>query len=219
MPLLTLLAAVIGFTVGYRLKDILHGKNDPNNDIPKVNNAILPRTTDEPIHTAAPNTAFSLHCIDAVFRQFNVPLKSEYSFSRLLNTIEQDSYTSILKHIDSNISSPQELLHYLENEEFNTMQFEITASSSEPYLTDDSLNKILENNGVEYSQLNTAGDKVKFLLILAQGKGIKRFKELFGSDLNFFIDKSKSSTDNDNDINFIYDSIKSTIHKRLEFLS
>ena len=142
-------------------------------------------------------------------------MTSDYSFSRLLDAIEKDSYVSLLKHIDKKITSANELFHFLEDEKLNITYFEITDSEGEPYITQDVIDAILENKNVDYSHLKTIGEKVNFLLILAQGTGTKRFQESFGTDLTTFLNKYKSGQKAD----VVFEEIKTTVHNRLEFMS
>lgn len=208
-----ILAAVLGFGIGYKLKECLC-KKEKSSDQPDVKSIIH----EFPNGTGAmqPNdTLFSLNSIKELFCRFNIPLTSDYSFSRLLDAIEKDAYVTILRHIDTNIASPDELFQYLNNEKFNVSHIEIVKSSGDPYLTQDIVNKLLEENRVDYTHLKTIEEKVEFLLILAQGKGTKRFQESFGSDLTTFINKYGKGEKTD----VLFESIKTTIRNRLEFLS
>lgn len=208
-----ILATALGFGIGYKLKECLC-KKEKSSDQPDVRSIIH----EFPDGTGAmqPNDSlFSLHSIKELFGRFNVPLTSDYSFSRLLDAIEKDAYVTILRHIDTNIASPDELFQYLNNEKFNVLHIEMVKSSGEPYLTQDIVNKLLEENRVDYTHLKTIEEKVEFLLILAQGKGTKRFQESFGSDLTTFINKYGKGEKTD----ILFESIKTTIRNRLEFFS
>lgn len=208
-----ILAAVLGFGIGYKLKECLC-KKEKSSDQPDVRSIIH----EFPNGTGAmqpDDSQFSLHSIEDLFGRFNVPLTSDYSFSRLLDAIEKDAYVTILRHINTNISSPDELFQYLNNEKFNVSNIEMVKSSGEPYLTQDITNKLLEENRVDYTHLKTIEEKVEFLLILAQGKGTKRFQESFGNDLTTFLNKYKKGEKTD----VLFGSIKTTIRNRLEFLS
>lgn len=208
-----ILAAVLGFGIGYKLKECLC-KKEKSSDQPDVRSI----TPEFPNGTGAmqPNDSlFSLNSIKELFCRFNIPLTSDYSFSRLLDAIEKDAYVTILRHIDTNIASPDELFQYLNNEKFNVSHIEMVKSSGDPYLTQDIVNKLLEENRVDYTHLKTIEEKVEFLLILAQGKGTKRFQESFGSDLTTFINKYGKGEKTD----VLFESIKTTIGNRLEFLS
>lgn len=209
-----ILAAVLGFGMGYKLKDCLC-KEKKSSDLPDIKN-LLPESPKASKYNTAQNseTLFSLHSIDKLFSRYNIPLTSDYSFSRLLNAMEKDSYVAILKYIDTSIASPNELFHYLNNEEFNVSSIEdIKSSSGEPYLTQDVVNTLLEDNNVNNTHLKTIEEKVQFLLMLAQGKGVKRFQESLGNALSSFLDKYKKGENTD----IVYESIKTTIHNRLGF--
>lgn len=127
--------------------------------------------------------------------------------------MEKDSYVAILKYIDASIASPNELFHYLNNEEFNVSSIEVIKSSGEPYLTQDVVNTLLEDNNVNNTNLETIEEKVQFLLMLAQGKGVKRFQESLGNDLSSFLDKYNKGENTD----IVFESIKTIIHDRLGF--
>ena len=220
MPIIPILfAAVFGFALGCKFKDCLCKKNGFKKG-PKIpasrNQLVHPSNSEQTIKQPSPEHSieFSLQSLDAIFKQYNIPLKSDYSFSRLLNTIEQESYISLMKYIDENISSPIELSKFLEEDNFNATNFEIKQSSGEPYIAENDINTILSNNGIDHTNFNTSSDKIKFLLICAQGKGTKRFQESFGNDLSLFLEKLKKNENSD----VLYNSIKETIHHRLDFL-
>ena len=122
---------------------------------------------------------------------------------------------SLLKHIDKEISSPGELYRFLEEESLNVTDFEFSNSTGEPYISEDGVNTILESKEVNHSNLKSIDEKIKFLLILAQGKGVKRFQESFGNDLATFLNKYKDGENTE----VIFEEIKSTVHNRVEFLS
>lgn len=207
-------AAVLGFGAGYKLKDCLCKKENPT---VKPNTHIKENHNDtaDVIPARLMDSMFSLHRIEKIFRQFNVPLTSDYSFSRLLDVMERDSYISLLRYVDQEISSPSELSYYLENERLNIVNFEITNSDGEPYISHDGVNAILDDQEVDYSHFKTLEEKVEFLLTLAQGKGTKRFQESFGNDLAAFFHKYNMGEDTA----IVFDGIKATVHNRLEFLS
>lgn len=209
-----LFATVFGFGLGYKFKDCLCTKEKCSTR-PNINTPKRPDASPNASTIQHNNSRFSLNGIEHLFSQFNVPLTSDYSFSRLLDAIEKDSYVSLLKHIDKKITSANELFHFLEDEKLNITDFEITDSEGEPYITQDVIDAILENKNVDYSHLTTIGEKVKFLLILAQGTGTKRFQESFGTDLTTFLNKYKSGQKAD----VVFEGIKTTVHNRLEFMS
>lgn len=206
-------AAALGFGLGYKLKDCLCRKEKTSN-LPDIR-SLTQEHPNASTTTSRSDTVFSLHSIDKLFSQFNIPLTSDYSFSRLLDAIEKNSYVSLLKNIDTRITSPDELFCFLENAKFDVASFEIVNSNGEPYLTQDNVNTILEKNSVEYTHLKTIEEKVNFLLMLAQGKGVKRFRESFGNDLTLFLNKYSKGEKTD----VVFESIKTTIHNRLEILS
>lgn len=208
-----ILAAVLGFGMGYKLKDCLC-KGKKSSDLPDIKN-LLPKSPKASKNDTAQKseTLFSLHSIDKLFSRYNIPLTSDYSFSRLLDAMEKDSYVAILKYIDASIASPNELFHYLNNEEFNVSSIEVIKSSGEPYLTQDVVNTLLEDNNVNNTNLETIEEKVQFLLMLAQGKGVKRFQESLGNDLSSFLDKYNKGENTD----IVFESIKTIIHDRLGF--
>lgn len=212
--ILILFSATLGFGLGYKLKDCLCKKDNPSilpND-PSQNHS---DETQNVVATPIVNPGFSLCSIEKLFGQFNIPLTSDYSFSRLLGAIEKDTYVSLLKHIDKEISSPGELYRFLEEESLNVTDFEFSNSTGEPYISEDGVNTILESKEVNHSNLKSIDEKIKFLLILAQGKGVKRFQESFGNDLATFLNKYKDGENTE----IIFEEIKSTVHNRVEFLS
>ena len=214
-PIITILfATALGFGIGYKLKDCLCKKGKPSiyptikvQDSPDITHGVVPKLRND--------SGFSLHCLDKVFIQYNIPLTSDYSFSRLLDAIEQDSYVSLLRHIDNHIKSSDDLFHFLEDENLNISNFDLSDSKGEPFIYLDGVDAILESKKVNYSHLNSIEEKIKFLLILVQGKGVKRFQESFGNDLATFLSKYRAT----GNTAVIFDSIKSTVHNRLEFLS
>lgn len=209
-----LFAAMLGFGLGYKLKDCLCKKDNPSiqpNDPSQNHSDESPNV----VATQIVNSGFSLRNIEKLFGQFNIPLTSDYSFSRLLDAIEKDTYLSLLKHIDKEISSPGELCHFLEEKNLNVTDFEFGNSTGDPYISEDGVNTILESKEVHHSNLKSIDEKIKFLLILAQGKGVKRFQESFGNDLATFLNKYKDGENTE----VIFEEIKSTVHNRVEFLS
>ena len=208
-----ILATVLGFGIGFKLKECLC-KKEKSSDQPDVR-SIIHEFPNGAGAMQQNDSMFSLHSIEELFDRFNVPLTSDYSFSRLLDAIEKDAYVTMLRHIDANISSPDEFFLYLNNEEFNVSHIEMVKSRGDPYLTQDIVNKLLEENGVDYTHLKTIEEKVEFLLILARGKGAKRFRESFGSDLTTFINKYGKGEKTD----VLFESIKTIIRNRLDFLS
>lgn len=209
-----LFAAVLGFGLGYKLKDCLC-KKDTRPVQPNIKIQAYPEDTPNVPSSPRKESGFSLHSLDKLFIQYNIQLTSDYSFTRLLDAIEQNSYVSLLKHIDEQIQSPKELFQFLEDEKLNISNFDIGDSRGEPYISQDSVNAILESKHVNHSHLKTIEEKIKFLLILAQGKGTKRFQESFGNDLATFLNKYRAEEKTD----VVFDGIKSTVHNRLEFLS
>lgn len=208
-----LFTLALGFGLGYKLKDCLCKKDNPS-----IQPNIKTQTYPNVISNVAPspqNSDFSLHSLNKLFIQYNIPLTSEYSFSRLLDAIEQDSYISLLKHIDNQIKSPDDLFHFLEDENLNITNFDFDNSIGEPYISKESINTILESKQVNHSHLNTIEEKIKFLLILVQGRGTKRFQESFGNDLATFLCRYKARENTA----VVFEEIKSTVHNRLEFLS
>lgn len=206
-------AAAFGFGIGYKLKDCLCKKD--NSNIPKIHIQDASDTSSKTTSNRKRLNDFSLQSIAKVFSQYNVPLTSSYSFSRLLDVIERETYISLLKHIDQRISTPNELFSFLENEKLDVITFEIANSDGAPYISDDTVNNLIAEKKVDISSLNTIEEKVRFLLILAQGAGTKRFQESFGNDLNAFIDRYQKEENS----NSIFVGIKNTVHNRLEFLS
>lgn len=215
LPVIQILfVGALGFGLGYKLKDCLCKKDKPSAqpnikviEYPEVNSNVVPGSRND--------SRFSLHCLDKLFIKYNIPLTSDYSFSRLLDAIEMDSYVSLLKHIDNQIKSPDDLFHFLEDENLNISDFDIGDTKGEPYISQERVNAILESKQVDYANLNTIEEKIKFLLILVQGKGTKRFQESFGNDLATFLSKYKAGEN----AALIFDGIKTTVHNRLEFLS
>lgn len=210
-----LLAAAVGFTVGWKLKDCLCKKKGTAH---KSQSTSRMYSNDTGISSKESNdmtSRFSLYSLELVFNQYNIPITSDYSFSRLLDAIEKNAYVKLLTHIDCEIISSKSLYEFLENENFNITNFKMLNSTKEPYLTEEGLIKIFEKEGMDYSQLETPQEKVEFLLALAQGKGTKRFQKSFGNDLSNFIDKYNLGEDTE----VLFNSIKSTVHSRLEFLS
>lgn len=207
-----LLATALGFGIGYKFRDCIC-KKDKYQIQPDTNE--YSDDTQNVASTPQVNSGFSLQRIENIFRQYNVPLASDYSFSRLLDVIEKESYVSLLKHIDKEISAPNELFHFLEDEQFNVKNFVINNSDGKPFVTVEYVNKLLENKGINYSHLKTIEEKVEFLLVLAQGTGTKRFQESFGNDLATFLHLFETGED----ISIVFEEIKSTVHKRLDFLS
>lgn len=214
-PVLPILfAAALGFGLGYKLKDCLCKKDKPSvrpnikaHEFPEVTTDITPKTQIE--------SGFSLHNLDKLFIKYNIPVTSEYSFSRLLDAIELDSYVSLLRHVDNQIKSPDELFHFLEDENLNINNFDLGDSKVEPFISKERVNDIFEKKNVSHSHLNSIEEKIKFLLILVQGKGTKRFQESFGNDLASFLNKYKAGENTF----VLFDGIKTTVHNRLEFLS
>lgn len=209
-----LFATVLGFGFGYKLKDCLC-KKESSCAQPDIRIQEFPDAYSNASTIPQNDSHFSLHGIDKLFSQFNIHLTSDYSFSRLLDAIEKDSYVSLLKHIDKEITSTDELFRFLEDDKLSIINIEITNSDGEPYITQDVVNTILEKKNVDYSHLKTIEDKIKFLLILAQDTGTKRFQESFGTDLATFLNKHKSRESSE----FVFERIKKTVHNRLEFLS
>lgn len=209
-----LFAAALGFGLGYKLKDCLCKKDKPSVQ-PNIKVPVYPEVNPNVASGSRNDSSFSLHSLDKLFIQYKIQLTSDYSFTRLLDAIEQNSYVSLLKHIDEQIQSPKELFHFLEDEKLNISDFDLGDSRGEPYISQDSVNAILESKQVNHSHLKTIEEKIKFLLILAQGKGTKRFQESFGNDLATFLNKYKAEEKTD----VVFDGIKSTVHNRLEFLS
>ena len=210
-----LLVAVLGFTVGWKLKDCLCKKNSVIHQSQSTSGMHSNDTEFSSKESNDMTSRFSLYSLELVFNQYNIPITSDYSFSRLLDAIEKNSYVKLLTHIDCEILSQKSLYEFLENENFNIANFKILNSTKEPYITEEGLIKIFEKESLDYSLLKTPQEKVEFLLSLAQGKGTKRFQKSFGNDLSNFIDKYNLGEDTE----VIFNSIKSTVHSRLEFLS
>lgn len=215
LPVIQILfVGALGFGLGYKLKDCLCKKEKPS-----IQSNIKVQDSTEVSHSVARSPqsepGFSLHSLDQLFIKYNIPLTSDYSFTRLLDAIELDSYVSLLKFIDNQIKSPNDLVHFLEDENLNIFDFDLGDTKGEPFISQDRVNAILESKQVDYSNLNTIEEKIKFLLILVQGKGTKRFQESFGNDLATFLSKYKAGEN----AALIFDGIKTTVHNRLEFLS
>lgn len=220
-----LCAAALGFAIGSRYKDCLCKKKQSgnNNKTQNVSFDTTKKSSTNPTGNFNREDAkyggtldgFSLKSISNVFKQFNVPLSSSNSFSLLLDTIERSSYKILLEKILFKATSPKLFYDFLCNKDFNIVQFEISGASGAPIISDSELNKILGNENIDYSALNSPKEKIELLLALFQGKGTKRFQESFGSDLSTFIELYESGQS----VDTLYNNIMSTIKRRLDFLS
>ena len=88
-----LFAAMLGFGLGYKLKDCLCKKDNPSiqpNDPSQNHSDESPNV----VATQIVNSGFSLRNIEKLFGQFNIPLTSDYSFSRRKRVRDASIYAS-----------------------------------------------------------------------------------------------------------------------------
>lgn len=211
MPFIqVLIAAALGFALGCKYKDCLcknaSSKSEDVLDHPQTFPSVAP---------SSKMNGFSLKRIQSVFDKYAIPLNSANSFSMLLDKIEEQSYIDILKRMSLSVNSSKTLYEFLTENSFDPEQYEISNLREEPVISDSQLNVILTNNHVDYSQLSNEVEKVEFLLTYFQGKGIKRFREAFGEDLTLFINRYSANESTES----LYESIMSTVRRRLQFLS
>lgn len=206
-----LVAGALGFALGCKYKDCLCKKTS-NQETQEI--ISMPVEIQAPIHAHEPS-GFSLKKLANLFSKFKTPLNSANSFALLLDAIEEQSYVEILKQIASKADSPKSLYDFFNQESYNPMSYEIQKAYGQPEISDAQLDAILSQNKINAHELKDSTQKVEFLLTLYQGKGVKRFQESFGNDLSQFLNRYSS---NEN-VQPLYESIISTVKRRLQFLS
>lgn len=212
MPIIPILiAGALGFALGCKYKDCLCKKESSKDD-----SRVIATPVEIPTHTSSDVlSGFSLKRIEYLFSLFKTPLNSANSFAMLLDAIEEQSYIDILKLISTKVDSPKSLYDFLNQESYTPVSYEIKNGYGQPEISDAQLDAILAQNKIDSRELKDSAQKVEFLLSLYQGKGVKRFQESFGNDLSQFLNRYSL---NEN-VQPLYESIISTVERRLQFLS
>lgn len=218
----TIISFVLGFAAGCGFKEIIGKQKADKSTTPKrtptMSHPVINRTYNtrrnqvETVSVPENNNGFNLNSISYLFSEFNVQLADVNSFTNLLRTIENTTYTQTLQYFVDNATTPIALYNLLEHGSSKDIIVKPTYSSSKTILPDAIINKLLSDRKIDYTQISSAKDKVQILVSYAVTKGLKSFQQSMGNSLNEFVEKNKDNQDVDSLYREIYANIKETLN-------
>lgn len=215
------LGTIFGFVAGCSLKDFIKSKWDGYN---KSNSQKTSKKLDRGnIHidrgtksNSVQNCeAFNLCSIQSTFDKYGVDLVGPSSFSILLETIERVVYKKTLVQFSTSIHTPKDLVLLIENENTYEERVLIKQTDRSILLSENKLNQILTQNGIDISDTASIEDKVQLIVSFYVLKGLSQFKKTMGTSLEQFLSDFKEQKD----VTILFEGIMKNINKALDFLS
>lgn len=222
-----LITLLVGFAAGCKIRDLLgedringfwnssKSKFSPHVKFSTPANEASTYTTNCTNSRPSGSRGFSLQSIRHIFNENNVELINAGSFNILLREIRNHSYKSILRNIVENATSPDKLVHLLQNEVTPSFMVNIKPAEGAPYIETSKLDEYIYQEKINPSDVGDTADKVKFLLTLSHTRGIEDFKKTLGP---YFTDIIKHANSND-DVSEMYVEIMKIVRNRYEFMN
>ena len=222
-----LITLIVGFAAGCKIRDLL-GEDRINGFWNSSKSKFSPHVKFQtPVNEASTYTAnctnscpsesrgFSLQSIGHIFSENNVELINAGAFNVLLREVRNNSYKSILRNIVEKATSPDKLVHLLQNEVTPSFMVNIKPAEGAPYIETSKLDESIYQEKINPSDVGDTTEKVKFLLTLSHTRGIEDFKKTLGP---YFTDIIKRSNSNE-DVSEMYVEIMKIVRNRYEFMN
>lgn len=222
-----LITFIVGFAAGCKIRDLL-GEDKINGSGNSFISKLSPHvtfltpanegstyTTNCTNSRSSESRGFSLQSIRHIFNENNVELINAGSFNVLLREVRNHSYKSLLRNIVENATSPDKLVHLLQNEVTPSFVVNIKPAEGAPYIETSKLDESIYQEKINPSDVGDTTEKVKFLLTLSHTRGIEDLKKTLGPYFNDIIKHANSNED----VSEMYVEIMKIVRNRYEFMS
>lgn len=198
MKLFLITAAVVG--VAYTFKDfifnhvnkLLDREDTSNKDEKTIRNVNNPQSK-----TSERTETFYLESISSLFGEYQVTPSEFGSFPRLLNKIEDFTYTNYLKFILEHKDNSKILVNAISTYQIKPIMLKPVSSSGKTCISSAELDILLLEVGIVDASLKEPIDKVRTLVNYYQGKGLEKLSHKFGDRIKNLIELHNNNKPND----------------------
>lgn len=213
------LSVALGFALGCTYRELMGSRRSAPRPAPgkrREEDAEVGAGTGktEPVETGA-GGSFDLSRISDLFEEYKIDKKDIGAFPRLLKFIWQQSYLDLLRLFVEQGASPDAFARILRDMNTPCPEITFSAGSGQAFVTEESLNALIAEAGVACETLPGTDDKVRFLLMLSYGKGVRMFRDEFGEDFEAFLEAYEQGRE----VSGLHAELMDGLRARYEFVS
>lgn len=184
-------------TKQYNEGKVDHVKQAPNSSC----NQVDPRLQDKPKHDG-----FDLSKLQSLYNRFGIDIKYNQSFVFLLNMVRKQSYMSIIRIVDKQTNTVEDLtrriIGAIPEVESTFSNFSFDNASGGPYISKEQIYNICKEEKITPS--GTIDDTIKMLIVHKEEEG----KKLFSSVFEFKFAQIKKKLEEGIDVSDDFETIK-----------
>lgn len=167
------------------------------------------------VQSNAKEPEFNLCSIQYLFDKYGVNLTGVNSFMILLDKIERVTYKETLKQFSSSVHKPEDLVLLIEKGNTFDECLQLRNTTHSILLQEKYIKQILDQNGIDATEINTTEEKVQLIVSFYVSKGLNQFKKTMGASLEQFLKDFYTHKD----VSILFDGIMKNINTALEFLT